>query len=118
VASHRTLGVTVADRRGTGAGWALQLAATIRRPDGRPVRGASLTIPGIAASCRSTCTLPQTLVRYPVALGAAPVRVFGARRGTGMGVIRVVADVALAVSRSSPPGPYVLTQAWSRVAGP
>jgi hypothetical protein len=72
--------VAVVDARGNGGGW--QVVAS---PTGRP-----FVITGIDARCgpRSTCTLPRSGERYPLALaGLRAPTVFTATRGTGMGTV-------------------------------
>ena len=68
--------VTIADARGTGAGWTLELEA-----------GSNVVVTGITARCaaNSTCTLPRASAGGGI-LHAAP--------GTGMGVIDLVVSVA------------------------
>ena len=72
-----SLHVTVADGRGSGAGWVLSLKS-----------GAPVTVTAVTAACgrRSTCTLP----RSGAPSGATVLR---AARGTGMGVIDLVVNV-------------------------
>jgi hypothetical protein len=77
VAGHSVqVPLTIADARGTGAGWTLALDAST------PV-----TITGITARCAagSTCTLPKT---------AAAAGILQAARDSGMGVIQLVVTVA------------------------
>ena len=71
--------ITVADGRGTGAGWTLQLAA----PKG-------VTVTSITARCAagSTCTLPR-----PVG-GANGSEILHVARDSGMGVMELVVTVA------------------------
>jgi len=68
--------VTVADARGSGAGWTLQLVA-----------GSPVTITGISARCAagSTCTLPRATSGAGILHVAAD---------SGMGVIDLVVTVA------------------------
>jgi hypothetical protein len=88
VSGTRRVTLTVADGRGTGAGWTLK--ATSKRP---------LTVIGIAARCAagSTCTVPTAAV--------SPSRgvVLRAARGTGMGVMKI------AVTLAAPPGPTAVS---------
>ena len=79
VSGTRRVPLTIADGRGSGAGW------TLRSISKRPV-----TVLGITARCarRSTCTLP-TAAGAPS--GAVVLR---AARGTGMGVMHLVVTVA------------------------
>ena len=68
--------LTLADARGTGAGWTLKLDAS-----------APVTITAITARCAagSTCTLPKT---------AGTAGILNAARDSGMGVIQLVVTVA------------------------
>jgi hypothetical protein len=79
VSGTRQVLLTIADGRGTGAGWTLK--AITRKP---------VTILGITARCAagSTCTLPAA-TGSPA--GAVVLR---AARGTGMGVMELVVAVA------------------------
>ena len=68
--------LTIADARGTGAGWTLELDVS-----------APVTITGITARCASgsTCTLPKA---------ADAAGILQAARDSGMGVIQLVVTVA------------------------
>ena len=77
VAGHSVqVPLTIADARGNGAGWTLELDAS-----------ASVTITGITARCAagSTCTLPKA---------ADTAGILQAARDSGMGVIQLVVTVA------------------------
>lgn len=71
--------VTVADGRGTGAGWTLRVNAA------RPVRVTSITV---RCAAHSTCTLPRA------ATGASGAAILRSARDTGMGVMELVVTVA------------------------
>jgi hypothetical protein len=81
--------VTVVDARGKGAGWRL-----VARVAGLGAR--ALVVTGVELRCgpHSTCTLPQSEVRYPVLLGRQPVLVLTSSHGTGMGSIAVTLRLA------------------------
>ena len=84
VAGHSVqVPLTIADARGTGAGWTLELDVST------PV-----TISGITARCAagSTCTLPK---------GADTAGILRAVHDSGMGVIQLVVTVAPLHSGSS-----------------
>lgn len=85
--------VTVADGRGSGAGWTLRLAS-----------GRHVTVTSITARCASnaTCTLPRATESPSgaVVLRAAP--------DSGMGVMNLVVTVA-ALPAGSQPAPLVFT---------
>ena len=70
--------ITIADGRGTGAGWTLQLAAL-----------KNVTITSITARCApgSTCTLPRSV-------GASGATILKVARDSGMGVMQLVITVA------------------------
>jgi hypothetical protein len=75
--------LTLADARGTGAGWTLELDAS-----------APVTITAITARCAagSTCTLPKA---------ANAAGILKAARDSGMGVIQLVVTVAPLASGSA-----------------
>jgi hypothetical protein len=75
--------VTVADARGNGAGWTLELNA-----------GSNVLVTGITARCasNSTCTLPRA---------SAGGGILHAASGTGMGVIDLVVSVSAPRSGSA-----------------
>lgn len=77
--------VTIADGRGSGAGWTLKVSSAV------PV-----TVRAITAQCAagSTCTLPKAL-HDPT--GSV---VLQAARGTGMGVLKLVVTLSAARSTS------------------
>lgn len=77
VAGHSVqVPLTIADARGTGAGWTLDLDVST-----------TVTITGITARCAagSTCTLPKA---------ADAAGILQAARDSGMGVIQLVVTVA------------------------
>lgn len=77
--------VTIADGRGSGAGWTLKLSSA------QPVRVVSITA---RCAANSTCTLPTA------ASAPSGTVVLHAARDSGMGVMNLV--VTLAASRSTP----------------
>ncbi|HZT91780.1 MAG TPA: hypothetical protein VFA05_07065 [Gaiellaceae bacterium] len=81
--------VTLADGRGSGAGWTLTIRAA------RP-----LDVSAVSARCapNSTCTLPKAVQ------GPAGAVVLRAARGSGMGVMNLVVTVA-ALRAGTPPTP-------------
>lgn len=110
--------VTVTDARGTGAGWGLALAVSPRTLDGRRAPGVRASVWTIKVSCAG-CTRPRARAVLPVALAAtSSVRVFAARRQSGMGRMRLVARVVVTAPGSVAPGPYVLFPTLSRTVGP
>ena len=88
VGPTRAVPVTIADGRGSGAGWTLRVASA------RPVQ-----VVGVTAQCAagSTCTLPTAVG------GPAGTVVLRAARDTGMGVMNLV------VTLTAPGGPTPVT---------
>ena len=90
IARQAHVGVTVVDARGKGAGWQLLARAAVSG-------GMRTIVQGVELRCapRSTCTLPQTKLRYPVVLDPLrPTVVFQAEAGTGMGAIGLTLKLA------------------------
>ena len=104
----------VRDSRGSGAGWAITLSSAELRFGPTLPR---VFVTGAQVAC-GKCTLPRNRVRYPVVISrrGAPVRVFAARRRTGMGSMRVWIDGALALPAGVQRGPVRLV--FSQTAGP
>ena len=114
----KTLPITVTDARGNGAGWALTLTASARTAAGKRVEGLSTAIWSVELRC-ATCTRPRTAVTFPARLSETrAMRAFAARRGTGMGKMRLTARIAITVPVKAPRGAYVLRPRLSQVAGP
>ena len=92
VSGTRQVPVTIADGRGSGAGWTLKLASA------KPV-----TVVGITARCAagSTCTLPTA------ASGPSGSVVLRAARDSGMGVMNLV--VTLAAQTGSTPVTFTVS---------
>lgn len=110
--------VTVTDARGTGAGWGLALAAAARTLDGHPARGVTVSVWTIDVRCTG-CTRPRARAVLPVSLAeGSAVRVFAARKRSGMGRMRLIAQVVVTAPASTAPGPYLLRPTLSRIAGP
>jgi hypothetical protein len=78
-AAPTTVRLTVADGRGTGAGWALRLSSA------HPVQVTSITA---RCAAGSTCTLPRA------ATGATGAAILRAARDSGMGVVELTVTVA------------------------
>jgi hypothetical protein len=81
-----SLRLRIVDARGTGGGWTLRLGT----------HGGRLVVTSVRVSCAagSTCTLPRTATRYPVALEATHATpVLDASARTGMGAIDVTLTI-------------------------
>src|SRR4051812_396604 len=113
-----TVPITVVDARGSGAGWSLTLSASARTAKGHKVRGIDVSMWSAQLRCAG-CTLPRSRVGFPLALYEnRSVRAFAARRGTGMGRMKVLAQIAVTVPKKAPGGGYALFPRLSHATGP
>jgi hypothetical protein len=113
---------TVADMRGSGAGWSLNVASNGFTQSLVPMPGTTATMVGATTQCHATevCTLPQTSVDYPLpVLGdQAPVRFFNAATGSGMGTTDLSARMAVTVPGNALIGDFETTLTLTQSAGP
>jgi len=118
VAAALSVPFVVTDTRGSGAGWAVALTATAQTAGGARVHGLSVSVRGFRMECHS-CRKPADAVGYPLALplGKA-IRVFRAKRNSGMGVIHLVAQVAVAGTPKPIAKGLRLTVRLAQVSGP
>src|SRR5207302_1705152 len=67
-----SLGLTVIDARGSGAGWNLTITSTTFTAGGHSLSTSASSITGVSASCvaNTTCTNPTNGVSYPVSVPA------------------------------------------------
>jgi hypothetical protein len=112
------LPIAVTDARGTGAGWALSVAARLRTAKGRQVHGGLATLWSMSSRCTS-CSQVHSRVVMPLRLqeGRA-IRAFVATRRHGMGRIILSATIRVAVPTRAPAGGYVLYPSVTRISGP
>lgn len=119
------LRLIVIDSRSTGTGWNVTVAATsFDNSAGKPFDPVQ-SIMSATVDCRldGGCTAPRNLVGYPVPMPAstpetAPVKVFDADQGSGMGVFSVTPTVAVSIPGDTFAGTYVSTLAVAIVSGP
>jgi hypothetical protein len=112
------LPITVTDARGTGAGWALSVAARLRTATGRPVKGGLATLWAMSSRCTS-CSQVHSRVLMPLRLRESTgIRAFVATRRHGMGRIVLSAKIRVAVPADAPKGGYVLYPSVTRISGP
>jgi hypothetical protein len=113
---------TVADTRGTGAGWSLHVTSDGFLQNLAPMPGTSASIIGATTSCDAPdlCTLPQTSIAYPLAVpvDGVPIRFFNATSGSGMGTTDLTARMAVTVPGNALAGNFETTLTLTQAAGP
>ncbi|MCW2966825.1 MAG: hypothetical protein JWM71_597 [Solirubrobacteraceae bacterium] len=109
----------VVDERGSGAGWAITMAATSVRVHGRRLKGAAVFVAGMTVACRR-CTLPVNRVSYPLRLPGhhVAIRAFSARRRTGMGAMDLRAQVLVTAPGGTGARDTTVRLVFSQTAGP
>jgi hypothetical protein len=117
--------LVVIDSRSDGAGWNVTVAATSFDDSAGKAFDPVASITSATVDCRldGGCTAPRNLVGYPVPMppstaAAAPVKIFNADQGSGMGVFSVTPTVAVSIPGNTFAGTYVSTLAVAVVSGP
>ena len=122
-----SLPINVIDSTGTGAGWNLTITSTQFSTSGAPAdtlpTTASTVISSMSACATSSCTDPTNTVAYPFTIPAgvtppAPVKLFNAAMGTGMGSFTVTPSVNILIPGSTLAGTYTSTISLAIVSGP
>lgn len=125
-----TMDISVADSRGTGAGWNLTITSTQFSTGGASPRTlstavASITAVAAATTCvpSSTCVAPTNSVTYPVPVPAGPVapaavKFYNAALNTGLGTFTISPTIRLAIPANAYAGSYTSTITVSIVTGP
>ena len=123
-----TVATTVADARGSGAGWNLTITSTQFTTGGGtpsllPTNASTLTGVTNACSSGSTCVSPTNTTTYPVAVpaGSSPptaVKYFNAGTTTGRGKFDNTPSVNVAVPATTDAGSYSSTLTLAAVTGP
>lgn len=118
MAAAVTVPFAVTDTRGSGAGWAISVAATVRTAAGAPARGVRVTVRGFRIRCAG-CTPPVDRIDYPIVVPRArPARVFAAARRTGMGEMRLGASLGLTAPAGARPQAYSVALRMTQATGP
>ncbi len=122
--SDQTVGYSpvlgVVDARGSGAGWNLQISATVFS-DGAGHTLAPGTVTGAAQVCHSgsSCTAAANSgVTLPLTISAVAAKFFNAAALTGLGKIDVTPTIAVAIPGSSYAGTYTSTVTLAATTGP
>jgi hypothetical protein len=119
------LRLIVIDSRSDGAGWNLTVAPTSFDDSAGEALEPVASIMSTTVDCLldGGCTAPRNLLGYPVPMAPsapepAPVKVFNADQGTGMGVFSVTPTVAVSIPGTTFAGTYVSTFAVALISGP
>jgi hypothetical protein len=110
----------VIDARGSGAGWNLQISATVFS-DGSGHTLAPGTVTAAAQACHSgsSCT-PATNsgITLPLTISGVAAKFFNAAALTGLGKIDVTPTIAVSIPGSSYAGTYTSTVTLAATTGP
>ena len=109
----------VADARGTGAGWNLQIAAT-NFDDGSGHTLAPGAISAVSAACvgGSACTGATNVIGYPLTVIGTATKFYNAATATGMGKVNVTPTVDVTIPGNAYAGTYTSTVTLAVVSGP
>jgi WxL domain surface cell wall-binding len=119
-----TLGLTVVDSRGSGAGWNLTITSTTFTTG---THSLSTTASSIKATptvvCNTSCTNPTNGITYPVGVPAGtsaptPVKFFDAAAGTGTGSFTITPTITISIPANTFTGSYTSTVSVAVVSGP
>jgi hypothetical protein len=110
----------IVDARGTGAGWNLQISATVFTETGGHTL-AQGQVSSVAQACKagSTCT-PATSsgITYPLTIDTTAAKVFSAALNTGLGKIDVTPTISVAIPGNAYAGTYTSTVTLAATTGP
>jgi hypothetical protein len=110
----------VADARGTGAGWNLQISATTFS-DGATHTLAQGQVASVSQACKagSTCTVATSSgIAYPLTIGTTATRFFSAALNTGLGKVDVTPTINVAIPGNAYAGTYTSTVTLAIAVGP
>jgi hypothetical protein len=110
----------IVDARGSGAGWNLQISATVFTETGGHTL-AQGQVGSVAQACKagSTCTLATSSgITYPLAIGTTAAKVFSAALNTGLGKIDVTPTINVAIPGNAYAGTYTSTVTLAATTGP
>lgn len=112
--------LSLIDARGTGAGWNLQISATVFTEVG----GHTLDqgqVGSVAQACKagSTCTVGTSSgITYPLTIGTTAAKVFNAALNTGLGKIDLTPTINVSIPGNAYAGVYTSTVTLAATTGP
>jgi hypothetical protein len=110
----------VVDARGGGAGWNLQISATLFS-DGSGHTLAPGQVSSVASACKagSTCTVAGSSgITYPLTIGGTAAKFFNAAVNSGLGKIDVTPSVDVSIPGNTFVGTYTSTVTLAATTGP
>ena len=121
-----SLGLTVTDARGSGAGWNLTITSTTFTTGAHSLSTTASNInaaPTVVCTGGSTCTNPTNGITYPLGVPAAataptPVKLFNAAANTGMGNFTITPTITVSIPANTFSGSYTSTVSVAIVSGP
>ncbi len=123
-----SMGLTVSDARGSGAGWNLSITSSAFTTGSQSMSNTASSInatPAVAcSSAGGHCTSPDdSAIAYPVgvpagAIAPAPVKFFDAKANTGLGKFAITPVVTLSIPGNTYAGTYTSTVTIALNMGP
>lgn len=121
-----SLGLTVNDARGSGAGWDLTITSTTFTTGSHSLSTVASNVnaaPTVSCASGTTCTNPTNGVTYPLGVPAAataptPVKLFNSAANAGMGNFTITPTVTLSIPANTFTGSYTSTVSVAVVSGP
>ena len=109
----------VADARGDGTGWNLQISATTFTSGSHTLNQGQVASVAQACKAGSTCTLATSSgISYPLTIGTTAAKFFSAALNTGLGKIDVTPTITVAIPGNAYAGTYTSTVTIAATAGP
>src|SRR6266571_3227529 len=120
-----SMGLTVQDARGSGAGWNLTITSTVFTTGSQslPSTASSIITPptAVCSGAGNHCTGPNdSAIGYPVTVpaGATAVKFFDAALNTGLGKFTIMPTVTLSIPGNTYAGTYTSTVTIALNSGP
>jgi hypothetical protein len=112
--------LSMIDARGGGAGWNIQISATVFT-DSASHTLAPGSVASVAQACTigSTCTLATSSgITYPLAISTTPGKLFSAALNTGLGKLNITPTINVAIPGNAYAGSYTSTVTLAATTGP
>ena len=121
-----SLGLTVTEARGSGAGWNLTITSTTFTAGTHSLSTTAssiIAVPTVSCNAGSSCTNPTNSITNPLGVPAgtiapAAVKFFNAAANTGMGKFTITPTVTISIPANTFAGSYTSTVSVAVVSGP
>jgi hypothetical protein len=121
-----SLGLTVTEARGSGAGWNLTISSTTFIAGSHTLSTSAssiIAVPAVSCNAGSSCTNATNSITYPLGVPAgtiapAAVKFFNAAANTGMGKFTITPTVTISIPANTFAGSYTSTVSVAVVSGP